>query len=785
MHLLRIIITIVIVIVIVIVTIVITASIVNGVHFQTFPPQLTHVRSRIHSFIDTNRTTIIESLKYAVTGSLPPGKNPGQSFVHDPKAVGQSVVKANVKLRFTNRAGSSMVLVRSMELTQRKTTLSFKALDGVLRTMDPNTGERLSMSHKCTELDRQIPVLLGVSKPILEHVVFCHQEDSSWPLMDSTVLKKRFDDIFDSTRYTKALKNLQEIKKMHQSDAKDLKADLAGLASHKHAAKGFRQELEQQQNSLEELEEEVDKYQQEINKTDKVQRKQQKILERLDDIQAEITERQGDLEREHSVLQKQRSMLEEDMTEKHTQRELKDMFRDFDARAERHGEEFGGVLRDKAACSLYTDKLKKDEVELSRKVGRLKAEQDTQEALVKQRLAKMEELAQGYGIDLGDTQSQATKASQSTGLDRTSAAAAAIGSSQDSVVSLAEDDLDAFRMALRSKDNELVSTLRKHKLAAERDHDEIANVLSELVSKQKSLEAERESKASEQQEARRELQTLNKGSAGHARVRQSDINDSKRRAADFAQRRDEAASNPRKGEIPVEIRTLEEKIDKLKRGIEDDQQLVQDLRLSADAQNEITVLKDQVLKDVERLQEAIDENSFELQKFGLTAPAKIQTEIDEDKGEDMIVDLEKVSEAVLEKYQTSQGKETRMDDELKTKQRRVAEKNALLQHNKTSLSNSKSRMNVLTGPGGSVKKFQDMVEAICAFEATEGKSATIDSNKDPQDVVNYLSSRLEELDEDSSEPDPDSIKITMKRLGKLVSWWAWCCCRFMIRTTWR
>eukprot|EP00546_Thalassionema_frauenfeldii_P013856 CAMPEP_0178928034 /NCGR_PEP_ID=MMETSP0786-20121207/19606_1 /TAXON_ID=186022 /ORGANISM="Thalassionema frauenfeldii, Strain CCMP 1798" /LENGTH=80 /DNA_ID=CAMNT_0020603707 /DNA_START=19 /DNA_END=258 /DNA_ORIENTATION=+ len=40
------------------------------------------------------KTTIIESLKYAVTGSLPPGKNAGQSFVHDPKSLGQSNVKA-------------------------------------------------------------------------------------------------------------------------------------------------------------------------------------------------------------------------------------------------------------------------------------------------------------------------------------------------------------------------------------------------------------------------------------------------------------------------------------------------------------------------------------------------------------------------------------------------------------------------------------------------------------------------------------------------------------------
>ena len=56
------------------------------------------------------KTTIIEALKYAVTGALPPGNKSGQAFVHDPKHNGTPIVKAQVKLRFTNRAGTSSIL---------------------------------------------------------------------------------------------------------------------------------------------------------------------------------------------------------------------------------------------------------------------------------------------------------------------------------------------------------------------------------------------------------------------------------------------------------------------------------------------------------------------------------------------------------------------------------------------------------------------------------------------------------------------------------------------------
>ena len=112
----------------------------------------------------SGKTTIIESLKYAVTGSLPPGIKSGQSFVHDPRSIGQSSVKASIKLRFTNTEGSSMVVARSMEVSQKKTTASFKALDGTIRTVNRETGERVTLSHKCTELDNSIPTYLGVSK---------------------------------------------------------------------------------------------------------------------------------------------------------------------------------------------------------------------------------------------------------------------------------------------------------------------------------------------------------------------------------------------------------------------------------------------------------------------------------------------------------------------------------------------------------------------------------------------------------------------------------------------
>ncbi len=94
----------------------------------------------------------------------------------------------------------------------------------------------MSQSFRCADLDKEIPELMGVSQPILENVIFCHQEDSNWPLADSSTLKKKFDDIFAATRYTKALEVIKKERKEQTAVIKELKLKLDNLHIHKEAA---------------------------------------------------------------------------------------------------------------------------------------------------------------------------------------------------------------------------------------------------------------------------------------------------------------------------------------------------------------------------------------------------------------------------------------------------------------------------------------------------------------------------------------------------------------------
>jgi DNA repair protein RAD50 len=69
-----------------------------------------------------------------------------------------------------------------------------------------------------------------VSKAILDNVIFCHQEESNWPLSEPAALKKKFDEIFEATKYTKALDQIKSIRKELNAE---LKAENEKLIAYK------------------------------------------------------------------------------------------------------------------------------------------------------------------------------------------------------------------------------------------------------------------------------------------------------------------------------------------------------------------------------------------------------------------------------------------------------------------------------------------------------------------------------------------------------------------------
>lgn len=184
----------------------------------------------------SGKSTIIEAVKMATTGDLPPMVANGAAFIHDPRIDNETETKAKIRLQFTNARGDEFVVSRHFMLSIKrglrgaKYKTEFKTID---QTLKRSTGEGKPSvtSFRCNDLNTLLPEIMRVNKPILNNVIFVHQEDSLWPLGDPKRLKEKFDDIFAATRYTKALEEIRKFRKIQSEDLKLLAKDLMAFES--------------------------------------------------------------------------------------------------------------------------------------------------------------------------------------------------------------------------------------------------------------------------------------------------------------------------------------------------------------------------------------------------------------------------------------------------------------------------------------------------------------------------------------------------------------------------
>lgn len=207
--------------------------------------------------------TIIECLKYATTGDLPPNSK-GGAFIHDPKLCGEKEVLAQVKLSFKGTSGAKMVATRSLQLTVKKTTRQQKTLEGQLMMM--KNGERTAISSRVAELDQIMPQYLGVSKAVLDSVIFCHQDESLWPMSEPSVLKKKFDEIFEAMKYTKAIDNIKALRKKQNEELAKFKIMEQHAKEDKDKADRAEKRSVKLQDEIEELREETQQMQKEMRR---------------------------------------------------------------------------------------------------------------------------------------------------------------------------------------------------------------------------------------------------------------------------------------------------------------------------------------------------------------------------------------------------------------------------------------------------------------------------------------------------------------------------------------
>lgn len=321
------------------------------------------------------KTTIIESLRYVTTGDLPPNAK-GGAFVHDPRMSSEREVLAQVKLLFRNTGGNKLVAARNMRLSMTGNgTSTFKTLEGYIKIQDKNNGDTGSVSSRCADLNVHIPLALGIPPAILNYVVFCHQEESLWPLSEPSVVKKRFDEIFEATKFTKALESLKTIRKEYMSNIKVEKVQVDHLEADQKRVREKRKILAELAYRTDELKGDCERLQKErvlksneLNMVVEHSQKAQQLAYIANDIgrQRESTEQNVELLRSDT-----RELLESVSTEK-----ISELFEESTERESKLDQEAETLRNRRLSISAHMEQKQQNLAVLANQQGRIEQLQE-------------------------------------------------------------------------------------------------------------------------------------------------------------------------------------------------------------------------------------------------------------------------------------------------------------------------------------------------------------------------------------------------------------------------
>ena len=236
-----------------------------------------------------------------------------------------------------------------------------------------------------------------------------------------------------------------------------------------------------------------------------------------------------------------------------------------------------------------------------------------------------------------------------------------------------------------------------------------------------------------------------------------------------AQERDDAQNDGRISQIKMEIRSIEDKLARLRSRRDDDRSLLAALKQTAEAQNALVALQEECGKDFGDLEETLRDDSYSFTKFNISVPASLPNDGDE-QGKELAKLIDDMADAARSKHDAANNRLRRLAEDTGNAQRMVSEKTALLANNQRLLTQAKSKLQTVTS---SVEKVRRTLDALRKHEEELGE-ATVPASvteEAPREVLQFINERIEAVDQAafSSVHQPAIVRKLFKKLRKLVS----------------
>ncbi|XP_030674436.1 DNA repair protein RAD50 isoform X5 [Nomascus leucogenys] len=282
-----------------------------------------------------------------------------------------------------------------MVCTQKSKKTEFKTLEGVItRTKH---GEKVSLSSKCAEIDREMISSLGVSKAVLNNVIFCHQEDSNWPLSEGKALKQKFDEIFSATRYIKALETLRQVRQTQGQKVKEYQMELKYLKQYKEKACEIRDQITSKEAQLTSSKEIVKSYENELeplkNRLKEIEHNLSKIM-RLDNEIKALDSRKKQMEKDNSELEEKMEKVFQG-----TDEQLNDLYHNHQRTVREKERKLVDCHRELEKLNKESRLLNQEKSELLVEQGRLQLQADRHQEHIRTRDSLIQSLATQLELD--------------------------------------------------------------------------------------------------------------------------------------------------------------------------------------------------------------------------------------------------------------------------------------------------------------------------------------------------------------------------------------------------
>lgn len=170
----------------------------------------------------TGKSTIIETLKFAILGECP------KELITDPFIWGKEKTTSKVQLSFqsSNEDNYQLTLTPSLNKTKNNRG-SFQTGGCRISMKTPNNFSR-TFSINSSDIENTIPQYFKVSPSIIDNVIFCDQKHSFWPIDDKpSVLKQKFDQMFNSEKYNDAIDALKKTITVLKEKNSEINAEIA------------------------------------------------------------------------------------------------------------------------------------------------------------------------------------------------------------------------------------------------------------------------------------------------------------------------------------------------------------------------------------------------------------------------------------------------------------------------------------------------------------------------------------------------------------------------------